>query len=133
MPAAKGSARTPLGPKLELREVIDFVLKATTRKGKELPTRREGLLREEDQARIQYGSETLPNICFVDVRKIVRNTVQSVDIDTVESLTARRPQPGRKKVLEEDDQEKKKVCKTRGGKVFKKERSPWKKGRKVCC
>ena len=76
-----------VGGKLELSDVIDFVLKATTRKGKELPTRREGLRREEDQARIQNGSEILPNICSVDVRKIVRNTVKSVDIDAVESLT----------------------------------------------
>ena len=83
-----------------------------------MPKRREGLRREEVQARIQNGSETLANMCSVDVRKIVRNTVKSVDIDTVESLTARRPQPGRKNVLEEDDQERKKVCKTKGGKGF---------------
>ena len=79
-----------------------------------MPKRREGLRREEVQSRIQNGSETLANICSVDVR----NTVKSVDIDAVESLTTRRPKPGRKRVLEEDDQERKKVCKTRGGKGF---------------
>ena len=72
-------------------------------------------------------------MCSVDVRKMVRNTVKSVDIDSVESLRARRPQPGMKKVLEEDDQERKKAYKTKGGKGFQERKSPWKKGRKVCC